>query len=260
MPRCSPRRLSSRRLAILLVMFLASTACTDGVSSCGEVTLPPPGERTLEDFEILSDQNRDEYGDERLGDGSSVESIGAFGLILHGVETLPPEDAGKLAAADRDVIALPDLSELSAESAAELSEWNGANLYLGGVTVDAAEALVGWEGTLLNLHGSDRIDPALIDAVVDWTGYYLVFADVERLSTDVARRLTRWDGEKLAFPQLTELPPDAAAHLANWDGMMLEIGNLDHLDENSAEELAEFDGQFFWSAEDLLDSSTGEQF
>jgi hypothetical protein len=105
-----------------------------------------------------------------------------------------------------------DMTQLSAEAAACLSEIKGTDLFLNGIdnlSVSAAENLIHWQGNWICLNGFKTLSPA------------------------IAKHLFQWQGNWLSLNGLTEFPTELAKMLANWKGEQLELMGLNYSEKKS---------------------------
>ena len=105
-----------------------------------------------------------------------------------------------------------EMTSLSAEAAACLSEIKGADLFLNGIadlSVNAVENLVNWRGNWICLNGFKTLPPA------------------------IATHLFQWEGNWLSLNGLSEFSPELAALLANWKGQQLELMGLNYREKKT---------------------------
>lgn len=131
-----------------------------------------------------------------------------------------------------------ELAKLTPTAAKYLAEWDGRDLYLGGVshlTPGAARNLAKWKGDWLILNGLETLSPETAEHLFRWKGSRLSLNAVSKLSPEAVRFMAKWEGKHLELASLANLPgksPENFALLKKWE----DSGGKLYLSEHSGAE------------------------
>ncbi|MEX0688941.1 MAG: hypothetical protein WD072_09775 [Pirellulales bacterium] len=168
-----------------------------------------------------------------VGAAESMADYRGPALSILGLATLSPDDARVLAGlGNRWNGRLPNVKNLSPETAAVLAGFKGVRLELDGATLsaEAVKELARFPGVLL-LRGLTTLSDNMLAALAGFNGGGLGLDGVTALSTDLAKQLATFATKFLYLDDVTELSPEAAAALAGFPGTV----SLDGLTELSPE-------------------------
>jgi hypothetical protein len=170
------------------------------------------------------------------GAAESMADYRGPGLSILGLATLSPEEARVLAGLGKRWNGrLPNVKNLSPETAAVLAGSKGVRLELDGATLsaEAVKELAGFPGLLL-LRGLTQatLSDDMLAALAEYKGAGLGLDGVTALPTDLAKQVATTFATKFLFlDDVTELSPESAAALAGFPGTV----SLDGLTELSPE-------------------------
>ena len=91
------------------------------------------------------------------------------------------------------------------------------------LSLNAAKCLSQWEGKNLFLNGITELPAAIAGQLAQWEGEWLCLNGLTELSPEAAEGLSRWRGIRLSLNGLIEIAPQAAKHLSQWRGKEIEI-------------------------------------
>jgi|694.fasta_scaffold147218_2 hypothetical protein len=169
-----------------------------------------------------------------VGAAESIADYRGPGLSILGLATLSTEEARVLTElGNRWNGRLPNVKNLSPETAAVLAGFKGVRLDLDGATLsaEAVQELNRFPGVLL-LQGLTTLSDDMLVALEGFNGGCLGLGGVTVLSPDLAKRLaTTFRTKLLSLDDVTKLSPEAARALAGFPGSV----SLDGLTELSPE-------------------------
>ena len=94
------------------------------------------------------------------------------------------------------------------------------------LSLNAARCLSQWEGKDLFLNGITELPASIAEQFSHWEGEWLCLNRLTELSPEAAEGLSRWRGIRLSLNGLIELTPQAAKYLFQWPGKQLEVVGL----------------------------------
>jgi hypothetical protein len=94
------------------------------------------------------------------------------------------------------------------------------------LSINAAKCLTQWEGKDLFLNGITELPAPIAEQLSQWEGEWLCLNRLAELSPEAAEGLSRWRGVRLSLNGLTKLTPQAAKHLSQWRGKQIEVVGL----------------------------------
>jgi len=94
------------------------------------------------------------------------------------------------------------------------------------LSLNAAKCLSQWEGKDLFLNGITELPASIAVQLSQWGGEWLSLNCLTELSPEAAESLSRWQGIRLSLNGLIELTPQAAKHLFQWRGKQIEVVGL----------------------------------
>ncbi len=148
------------------------------------------------------------------------------GLSLLGLSTVSPEKARALAELGTKWNGrLPNLRNLTPETAAVLKEFKGPRLELDGATLsqEALEKVAGYRGLLL-LRGLTTLSDEKLAALAAFNGSGLGLGGLPRVTPNLAKQLATFATKFLSLDDVTELSVEAAAALAGFPGVVSLAG------------------------------------
>ena len=148
------------------------------------------------------------------------------GLSLLGLSSLSPEQARALTELGVKWNGrLPNVKNLTPETAAVLAEFKGPRLELDGATLsqEALEKVAGYRGLLL-LRGLTTLSDAQLAVLEAFNGGGLDLGGLARVTPDLAKQLATFATKFLSLDDVTELSPEAAATLAGFPGAVSLAG------------------------------------
>lgn len=94
------------------------------------------------------------------------------------------------------------------------------------LSLNVAKCLSQWEGKDLFLNGITELPASIAGQLSKWEGEWLCLNGLTELSPEAAEGLSRWRGIRLSLNGLIELTPQAAKHLSQWRGKQIEVVGL----------------------------------
>jgi len=148
------------------------------------------------------------------------------GLSLLGLSTVSPEQARALT--ELGVMwngRLPNVKNLTPETAAVLAGFKGPRLDLDGATLskEALEEVAGYRGLLL-LRGLTTLPEEKLAALAAFNGSGLGLGGLTTVTPDLAKRLATFATKFLSLDDVAELSPEAAAALVGFPGAVSLAG------------------------------------
>lgn len=112
-----------------------------------------------------------------------------------------------------------ELTKLSINAAKCLTQWEGKDLFLNGITelpAPIAEQLSQWEGEWLCLNRLAELSPEAAEGLSRWRGVRLSLNGLTKLTPQVAKHLSQWPGKQIEVIGLAEISPEADKYLTSW--------------------------------------------
>ena len=112
-----------------------------------------------------------------------------------------------------------ELTKLSLNAAKCLSQWEGKDLFLNGITelpASIAEQLSQWEGEWLCLNGLTGLSPEAAEGLSRWRGIRLSLNSLMELAPQAAKHLSQWRGKEIEVVRLAKITPGADKYLTAW--------------------------------------------
>jgi len=94
------------------------------------------------------------------------------------------------------------------------------------LSLNAARCLSQWEGKDLFLNGITELPGSIAGQLSQWEGEWICLNGLTGLSPEAAESLSRWRGNRLSLNGLIELTPREARHLSQWRGKEIEVVGL----------------------------------
>jgi len=91
------------------------------------------------------------------------------------------------------------------------------------LSLNAAKCLSQWEGKDLFLNGITELPASIAGQLSLWKGEWLCLNGLTELSPEAAKDLSRWRGIRLSLNGLIELTPQTAKYLSQWQGKQIEL-------------------------------------
>jgi len=112
-----------------------------------------------------------------------------------------------------------ELTALSLNAARCLSQWEGKDLFLNGITelpASIAGQLSQWGGEWLCLNGLTELSPEAAEGLSRWRGIRLSLNGLIELTTQAAKHLSQWRGKQIEVVGLAKFSPEAGKYLTAW--------------------------------------------